>query len=230
MSSELQTKWAAGVRSELHFWSRWLEERGGRWPEDYHARLDPNTPFNKDVEKHFRFSAGQVINLLDVGAGPITSLGYKSDSYRIAITAVDALADDYNRLLQDAEIVPPVQTKQCAGEDLRSHFSNTRFQVCHSRNALDHFVDPRNVISAMSELLVPGGLLYVDVYKNEGQRQGYEGLHNWNFDKDESSNLVLWRGDERHNISAMLAAAGECRVADLGHRLKLIFYRANEAT
>ena len=67
----------------------------------------------------------------------------------------------------------------------------------------------------MAQLLHPYGLLYVKTYKNEGEHTGYSGLHNWNFDKDENNNLILWRGAEKYNVNADLSDFVEGRLTEL---------------
>lgn len=106
---------------------------------------------------------------MDVGSGPITSLGYVSKRFDITITATDPLADAYTVLLNEAEVTPPVRTQKCFGENLLEHFGSRRFHVCHSSNALDHSLDPRTILIAMAQLLHPQGLMYVRVYRNEGK-------------------------------------------------------------
>jgi SAM-dependent methyltransferase len=223
-------KWFDGVDFEVRFWQSWLNTKGGPWPEDYRTRLDAAKPFDPLVEEAIRDTSSREIDILDVGAGPITSLGYVSKKFDIKITATDPLADAYAVLLQEAGVSPPVRTQACFAENLLSHFGGHRFDVCHSRNALDHSLDPRTALRAMAQLLHPHGLMYVRVHRNEGETARYSGLHNWNFDKDANNNFILWRASERYNINEDVADFIDGRLAELksedgGHELIFIGYR-----
>jgi SAM-dependent methyltransferase len=224
-ASDVRSKWDQGVRSEVHFWRNWIAQRGGVWADDYVARLDPERPFSKFVESQFPFPEGQLVEILDVGAGPITCLGYASDRYKINITATDALANAYDAMLAQAELVPPVRTQKCRAEELEDYFGSRRFDVCHSRNALDHCIDPRGAILSMCRLLRPDGLLFIEVYRNEGQ-PNYEGLHNWNFDSD-GDDFVLWRSGETYNITRDTAEFGAAKLHSQGRSLVFMVTRRN---
>src|SRR5262249_30299862 len=110
---DIAKKWKDGLHFEIQFWERVIDVQGRPWHDDYMARLNPSTPFNPVVEEQFRFPIGQEVEVLDVGAGPITSLGYKSNLFQINLTAVDALADVYADLLSRAQVIPPVKTQKC---------------------------------------------------------------------------------------------------------------------
>jgi len=198
-------KWFEGVNFEVGFWQNYLNTKGAHWSDDYRQRLDPNKPFDSRVEAAIPDTGSREIELLDVGSGPITSLGYVSKKFDIKITAVDPLADAYTVLLKEAGVTAPVRTQKCFGEKLLEHFGSRRFDVCHSCNALDHSLDPRSILLGMAQLLRPRGLMYVQVHKNEGQSTGYSGLHNWNFDKDKNDNFILWRGEEKYTINEDLS-------------------------
>ena len=167
------------------------------------------------VEEAIPDTGSREIELLDVGSGPITSLGYVSKKFDIRITATDPLADAYSVLLKEAGVTPPVKTQKCFGENLLQHFGSRRFHVCHSCNALDHSMDPRTILVAMAQLLHPQGLMYVRVHKNEGESAGYSGLHNWNFDRDENNNFILWRSEEKYKINEDLSDFVEGQVSEL---------------
>jgi SAM-dependent methyltransferase len=223
--SNLAEKWSNGLNSEVGFWQNWLQTKGSQWHDDFRARLDPKTPLKPEVENAIRDMGAREIDILDVGAGPITCLGYVSEKFDLRITATDPLADAYSVLLREAGLTPPIMTQKCFAENLLQHFGSRRFHVCFSQNALDHSIDPRRAILAMAQLLHPNGLMYVRVYKNEGEKAGYSGLHSWNFDKDEKNNFILWRGPEKYNISEDIANFAECELSDRGSQLVFIAYR-----
>ena len=218
-------KWYEGVNSEVGFWQHWLKTKGSHWADDYRDRLDPARPFNNFVEEAIRDTGSREIDVLDVGSGPITGLGYVSKKFDVRITATDPLGDAYAVLLKEAGVTPPVRTQTCFGEHLLEHFGSRRFHVCYSSNALDHSIDPRTILFAMAQLLRPNGLLLLRMFKNEGASVGYEGLHNWNFDIDEQSNLVLWNPAEKYNINEELSEFMEGRATEriVGNRIEVHF-------
>jgi SAM-dependent methyltransferase len=222
-------KWFEGVNFEVGFWQNYLNTKGSHWPDDYRRRLDPNKPITSMVEDAIRDTGCRDIELLDVGSGPITALGYVSKKFNIRITATDPLADAYSVLLKEVGVTPPVTTQKCFGENLLKHFRSRRFHVCHSSNALDHSMDPRTILSAMAKLLRPQGLLFVQVHKNEGENARYSGLHNWNFDRDENNNFILWRNAEKYKINEDLSEFVEGQVSELvtenGPEIFFIAYR-----
>jgi SAM-dependent methyltransferase len=226
--TDLAEKWSNGLNSEVGFWQNWIQTQGADWPDDYRARLDPKHPLKPEVENAIRPTGSREIDVLDVGAGPITCIGYVSEKFDLRITATDPLAEAYSVLLKEAGVVPPITTQKCFAENLLQHFGSRRFHVCFSRNALDHSIDPRSALLAMIQLLHPNGLMYVRVYKNEGASGGYEGLHSWNFDKDENNNFILWREGEKYNISEDIAPYGEWRLAE--HKRELIFVAYRKAS
>ena len=81
----------------------------------------------------------------------------------------------------------------------------------------------------MALLLRPHGLLYVQVHKNEGEKARYTGLHNWNFDRDENNNFILWRGEENYKINEDLSDLVESQVSESitsdGPEIFLVGYR-----
>jgi len=97
--------WSKAVGKEVGFWEWWLRAKGdsGFMAEDYRQRLDPKSLLQDVVSR--RLSAPAAI--LDVGAGPLTFLG-KQAVYPVVITAVDPLADHYNRLLREFKVTPLV--------------------------------------------------------------------------------------------------------------------------
>lgn len=65
--------WQKGVPSELAFWKNWVRSKGDRWPQDYEFRMDPQAPLQEHVALWLPRGA-RTARILDVGAGPATSL------------------------------------------------------------------------------------------------------------------------------------------------------------
>ena len=154
----------------------------------------------------------QDVAILDVGAGPITTVGYRFDGCRLELAAVDPLAAEYNRLIANAGLVPPVRTTQLEGERLVDHFGHDHFDIAYARNALDHAVDPVLIIEQMLAVVRPGGHVVLRHSRNEAVKESYVQLHQWNFEERQGQ-LIVWRVNHETNLNETLAGRGElvCR-------------------
>jgi SAM-dependent methyltransferase len=198
--------WRSRTKSEVEFWAGWLNGAPGteQWAADRLLRLDPETEIRDPlVRKELERLGADTISILDVGAGPLTRLGYRYPGKTLEIVAVDPLAGEYDRLLREAGLEPPVRTIAVAGERLLEHFGSRRFDVAYATNALDHSADPLAIISNMVTLVRPGGAVLLRHKRNEGQSARYGGLHQWNFDVVDDR-LVVWNDAFRVDVGAAL--------------------------
>ena len=199
----------ASVRGELQHWRSWMETRGGDWPREFERAFDPAAPLGEPlIEERIAGLPRDPVEILDVGAGPLTALGKVHPAKQLRITAVDPLAAHYDELLQRSGLAPPVRTIAGAGEELVSMWGKERFDVVYARNALDHSVNAPRVIEQMLGVLCPGGFVALRHYRNEADREGYRGMHLWNCDIEEGD-FVLWSGRKRVNVSKRLAGLAE---------------------
>jgi SAM-dependent methyltransferase len=190
-----------GVSHELEFWTRWFKTSGYLWPDDFRRRLDAEAPLEERliVDRLPELQADPV-TILDVGAGPLTFLGKRSPGRSLRITPVDALADEYDRLLAEFRIEPPVRTVLCPGEKLLDRFPTETFDIAYARNSLDHSYDPLAIIRNMISVVKPGGFVITRLVRAEGEHQNYSGFHQWNFDV-ENGHLVLWNKATKHDVT-----------------------------
>jgi SAM-dependent methyltransferase len=155
------------------------------------------------VREELERSPAEEISILDVGAGPVTSLGYRYPGKKLTIVPVDPLAREYDRLLRDARLDPPIKTIAVAGEALLEHFGSRRFDIAYACNSLDHSADPLKIISNMVAVVRPGGVVLLRHKRNEGEHARYGGLHQWNFDVAGGS-LLLWDSAARVDVGSAL--------------------------
>ncbi|MGZ4675044.1 MAG: class I SAM-dependent methyltransferase [Acidimicrobiia bacterium] len=196
--------WQAAIDGEVDFWRRYLATKGERYPGSYDERVDPDLELQPDIAALVHSPEGATVKLLDVGAGPLTFLGRRSDRWTLELTAVDALGDQYRALLDEAGLTPPVYTQACESEKLTELLPVDTFDVVAARNTLDHSYDPVRAITEMLACAKPGGALYLVHHRNEAEREGYRGMHQWNFEAGDSS-LVVWRPGTRTDLGAELA-------------------------
>jgi SAM-dependent methyltransferase len=203
--------WRGRKRNEVDFWAGWLTGVPGteQWAGDREQRLNPETEIRDPVVRAEldRISAEEV-SILDVGAGPLTWLGYRYPGKRLTIVPVDPLADEYDRLLGEAGLEPPVRTIRVAGEALLEQFEPASFDLAYATNALDHSADPLTIISNMVTVVRPGGAVILRHKRNEGASARYSGLHAWNFDAADNA-LLLWNEAADVDVGGALADRAE---------------------
>jgi SAM-dependent methyltransferase len=119
--------------------------------------------------------------ILDVGCGPLSTIGLRVGSETIELFGADPLADTYINQLTAAGISPNCHLVQTDCSDLAQRFSELPFSITCSINALDHAADPLRVIRQMTAVTAPSGYVFLRHAENEGIRERYHGLHQWNF-------------------------------------------------
>jgi SAM-dependent methyltransferase len=198
--------WRTRTSSEVDFWAGWLVGAPGteQWASDRESRLDPDTEIRDPlVRAELDRNPEEEVSILDVGAGPVTWLGYRYPGKKLTIVPVDPLGDEYDRLLRDAKLDPPIRTVRVAGEALAEHFGSRRFDIAYATNALDHSADPITIISNMVAVVRTGGIVLLRHKRNEGDSARYGGLHQWNFDVV-NDGLVVWNEVVQVNVGSAL--------------------------
>jgi SAM-dependent methyltransferase len=195
------------LRAEVAFWERWLTQGGVKVEE----RLDSRLMDSAVVECVSRIAEKDVA-IVDVGAGPLTTLGKEFPGKRIFLTATDPLAGEYERVLRKVGITPPVKTIPCAGEDLLEHFGPESFDIAFAENALDHAVDPLAILQNMFAVVRPGRFVVLNHFRNEGEQSSYGHLHHWNFD-ERGGRCWVWGEHEQHDLGNVFSGKAiiECR-------------------
>jgi SAM-dependent methyltransferase len=203
---------AGGIAHELEFWDDWLRTRGAEWPESYLRRLDPQAELSEYHRALVERLPQDEITILDVGAGPLTVLGKRHPSKRVRIVATDALAAEYDGLLDRYGIEPPVRTIYAEGERLTARFAECTFDLVTAQNCVDHMRDPLEAIRQMLLVVKPGGLVVLDHLPSEGKHANYVGMHQWDMAIEEGDFLI--RGLRRTIRPAVdlaaLGAVSEC--------------------
>lgn len=176
-----------GAEHEIDFWAEWIESDGSQWPEEFAKRLDPNLVFQLGEF----LPDGRDMDVLDVGAGPLTWLGKVYPGRSITITAVDPLADVYAELLAAHGIAPLVPTRPGKVEALVDTFGPDRFHLVHMLNALDHSDDPIEGVRQMVRVCRPGCSVVLSHSTNEGTKANHVGMHQWDLRVEDGRFLVV---------------------------------------
>lgn len=193
-----KSKWARSIPAEVDSWDQCFRARPLQWTDGY-DRLDPDLPLQKYVSDLLPETAD--IHILDVGAGPLTYLGKKCDGKRICITAVDPLADEYGRILERYHFEPVVRTQKIDAERLTSRFAPNNFDLVFARNCIDHSYDPERAMLEMIKVVKTSCYVLLDHVLDEGEKQRYRGLHQWNFSVNPGGDFVIRSKDSEVNMT-----------------------------
>lgn len=199
------------LRGEVRFWRRWLASEGLSWPEDYRRRFDPEAPVQEHLAQLIDRLPGAHIDILDVGAGPVTVVGKIHPSKKLTITATDVLATEYNALLDEFAVEPPVRTIYAEAEKLRERLADRQFDIVHAQNSLDHCADPFAAIEEMLALTRPGGFAALLHEENEGQNELYHALHKWDFACERGRFTIAGPGPDgpRRDVTAVVSGRAD---------------------
>jgi SAM-dependent methyltransferase len=197
--------WKFQLKDETRFWEDWFATEGDAWQEDFRRRQDPDLELQDNVRRWIDAPEGSVVEILDVGAGPLTVLGKRWGNRVIRITAVDALADRYDQILRASSITPLVRTQLCQTENLLERFEPDYFDFVHALNTLDHHYDPLRALGQMISVVKPGKCIYFKHRTDEAERAGHSGLHQWNFSLEDGK-AFLWNEHQHTNIADEFAA------------------------
>jgi SAM-dependent methyltransferase len=200
---------AGGLQFETDFWDDYFRSQGGKWPEDYRRRLDPSSPLESMHRPFIDRLPNQTVQILDVGAGPLTILGKVHPSKTVQITAVDPLAARYDALLKKYAVAPPIRTRLGSGEALVSQFGENTFDFVYAQNCIDHAENPVEAMRQMVRVARPDCDAVLYHAPNEAETQAYSGLHQWNFTLEHDRFIVTGRHGKT-DVAVALKDIGVC--------------------
>lgn len=170
-----------GTLQEIHHWSKVLASHEAVMADaDYSNRADPNRPLQAELAALLPPDAASPA-VLDVGSGPLSTVGIVAGGVRVNLTGADPLSEDYLKILANIGIEPNCRLAGCTGEELVENFGPDSFDLVTCVNAMDHSEDPVEVFRQMAGVCKPGGHLYLSHAENEGFHERYHGMHQWNF-------------------------------------------------
>jgi SAM-dependent methyltransferase len=211
-----KSKWEASIRTEVAFWDDYFRTNGGQWADGLRSRLDPELPLQPRVGA--LIPADMVPQILDVGAGPLTCLGKKHEGQKVDITAVDPLADEYDRILEKYNIHPPIRTSKLAAEVLTTRFSPNSFNLAYARNCLDHSYNPEKAILQLIEVVKPGRYVLLEHFQDQADHAEYAGLHQWNFRMSADGDFLICSKHKTVNMTRKYTSLCEiaCEIINEG--------------
>ncbi len=117
------------------------------------------------------------LKTLEIGSGPNSNLSYWVDNKLLEVTAIDPLAEIYDKIMIKLNYKYPITPIKLKGEDLLKHFRKESFHIVFAQNSLDHAEDPIKCFRNAYYLLKKGGLIFVCSNFKEGTRKSWMGLH-----------------------------------------------------
>jgi SAM-dependent methyltransferase len=202
-----------GLAGEADWWDEMAASDFGPYAKEMRERLDPAMPLHWSIIQHIDAPEGATVEILDAGAGPITSVGKIWPGRNVRLTAVDPLADAYDRILAKYNIQRPVRTIRGECEALFQQFGADRFDLVFCRNAMDHTADPIAGIRNCLQVVKPRKNVVLHHFTNEGEAQKYHELHQWNFDAQEGQ-FVVWNPRTRILVKDAVKDLGEITLCD----------------
>jgi len=211
-----RSRWKAGIRSETRFWDNYFRTKGAEWADTYGLRFDPDLPLQPRPSA--LLPAQTEVQILDVGAGPLTYLGKRYEGKRLSITAVDPLAEEYDKILDKYQIRPLIRTQKLAAETLRERFPANTFDLVFALNCIDHAYDPEQAILHMIEVVKSGRYVLLEHRPNEAVTENYSGLHQWNFSMSADGDFLISSRFSAVNMTRKHAAlcAITCEIVNEG--------------
>lgn len=222
--SQSVSRWSAGIEAEARFWRLWASTRGHIWPEEFQRRLDPEAPLDHTVG--VRISEGG--SMLDVGSGPLTSLGKTCDGKSFKLLACDPLAPLYDQILSENAISPLVRPEFAVAEDLSCFFPEEEFDVVYCQNALDHSFDPIRGIEEMLRVTKSGGHVILRHHINEAEHERYAGFHQYNFDEQDGE-FVIWNKSSAIRVRDTLSAGSSMTHVRSGDNIEVVISKSTAA-
>lgn len=201
---QAKVRWEQGKDFELEWWQQWLREKGQQWHAEYKDRLDPDRPLQQHLRDCIGAPPGSEVEILDVGAGPLTLVGKRWEGRKVRVTAIDPLAAQYDKLLAASGITPPVRTQEGQVERLSELIPAASFDLVHMQNALDHSYDPILGIRQMLSVTKPGCSVVLSHFINEAEEGAYVGFHQWNLCAD-GGRFIIWNQDHRYCVDEEVA-------------------------
>ncbi len=222
--------WRSGLSDEIAFWDKWFETEGLQWPENYRDRLNPDLPLQPHLIEHLQRVSDPEVSILEVGAGPLTTVGKRWAGRTVRIVAVDPLADEYDRIMARRGIVPPVRTTWCHGELLRERFQRNSFDLVWAINSLDHSYDPLRIMEQCLDVVKVGHDVFLSHNENEAENENYIGLHQWNFCTDKAGHFVLWNKRRRIDVTERVAAFARVTGETLNRGVNVTLHKLRDRT
>ena len=210
--------WRWRLPTEVGHWEIWLSSRGMGDHDEFARRIAPDLPLQDHLKRLLPESSERTYRVLDIGAGPLTTVGKVCRGRAVDLVCIDPLAHVYDALLRANGIVPPVRTEYGEAEQVARMYAENSFDLVHAANSLDHSHDPVAAIKAAVRVVRRGGYVFLEHILNEGDRERFGGLHQWNFGVKGDSFTITSKAGRVTNVPEALADVA--RVTHSSHEVE----------
>ena len=129
------------------------------------------------------------VNIAELGAGPICTIGNSWKDVKVNIYASDVLQNEFAPQWKKHGATPIVPIEYQDMEHLS--YPDEFFDIVHCANAVDHTLDARQALREMLRICKIGGWIYLRHFPN--QRTKLRGMHEWNIDAVDGECVVFKR-------------------------------------
>lgn len=196
-------RWLLGIPYEVAFWRSYYGNRRRRRDLFSWSLYDKECDLDGFDAAAYVASLGHEPVIMDLGCALSYAFGNRFGGRPMPVLYVDPLAPFYNRILRRYRIDRPRITYG-AVENLSASFAPDSVDLIHVRNALDHCANPMQGILQCLACLRPGGVLYLNHFRNEACREAYRGFHQFNLN-EEGGRLILWNKSARIDVTGRIA-------------------------
>lgn len=200
-------RWLRGIPYEVAFWSSYYGSKRRRRDLFQWSGYGKECALDGfDVQRYIASLDAEAPVIVDLGCALSYAMGNLFPAKPAArVDFVDPLAPFYNRILDRYRIDRPA-IRFGMIENISASYAPDSVDLIHVRNALDHCADPmRGIVEALA-CLRPGGVLYLNHFCDEAEREGYRGFHQWNINLRDGA-LTIWNRESSIDVAAVL---GDC--------------------
>lgn len=195
-------RWLSGIPYEVAFWESYYGN-----PRRL-ADLNRWSQYGKECSLE-GFDIGEYISscpdmnprLLDVGAALSYAFGNIICGKEADVTYVDPLALFYNDILHRTKADRP-EISFGMIEYLSLMYGRDKVNFIHVRNALDHSSNPVAGLLQCLLTVKEGGIVYLNHFTNEAERENYRGFHQYNIACKEG-HLHFWNQSGDVDVTAL---------------------------
>lgn len=205
-------RWLKGIPYEVAFWQSYYRNKRSRadlFEWSLYGRecvLD-----NFDLKTFIEGCGDDQPVIADVGCALSYTFGGRIGGRDYPVQYIDPLAPFYNHILDRYHIDRP-RIIFGMTESLSDNFRPDSVAFLHIRNSLDHSMMPVLGIREALRVLKPGGVLYLNHFRNEAENENYRGFHQFNI-SEENGHLVIWDRRSRYDINDMLHGIADVTVS-----------------
>lgn len=222
MTQDTSTLEHVGTEEEVSFWQGFLQTK--RFELNW-LKATPNPELDIEADLLIRGLAAYrdpatPVRLLDVGSGPVSHFSNGFTDLPVEPHAADPLADHYNALWDHPLKAKACTPVTCAGERLSTVFEAGFFDVVHIRNAIDHVVNPIEVLEEAAKVTKSGGYVMVHGWEDEAMHQGYRGMHQWSMRLDNKVPDLLFVAKDKTVLSVRERLEGKANFVRVWNKAK----------